>query len=375
MTNRNGKTGPGRARTLVRSAWNAARVNGEALFGIVPSPRSLTFFVTYECNLRCRTCGIWKHGAAGAEPELSLAEMADILADPLFARLEYFNINGGEPHLRPDLPEIAELVMERFPRLRTLSLNTNGVPAARSVSQVTAVADRCFRRRIPLAVSISLHVPGPAFDEIVGVPGAWCEVQSALEQLQRLQKLRGFYLSVNCVISALNAHRIEDMAAWSRERNIPANFVLAEVRERFHNREMENNVSLRQDQKPSVIRFFRRLAQDEPFLRHHRLRYRLLADMLESGGPRRLSCQYRIGGAVLGSRGELYYCKAGREIGNCRLRPPSRIYFAPEQLRYRKKELLSGVCPRCLPYTFNRQEVEKDCLKYLLFLARAGRPN
>ncbi|MCJ7526351.1 MAG: hypothetical protein MUP71_14190, partial [Candidatus Aminicenantes bacterium] len=278
---------------MIQSAWNSIRTNGESLLGIVSRPRALCFYVTYQCNLRCRTCGIWKHDSSSQGPELSPAEMSSILADPLFAHLEYVNINGGEPHLRPDLPEIVGLVLERFPRLKSLSLNSNGIPAVRSVSQVTAVSNRCRQRRIPFSVSISLHALGPAFDEIAGLSGAWDEVQSTLDQLQRLQKAQGFYLSVNCVLSALNAHLAEDLAAWSQAKNIPANFVLAEVRERFYNREMEESFSLRQDQKPSVVRFFRRLSREEPALRHHRLRYRVLADMLEFGSPRRLSCHYR----------------------------------------------------------------------------------
>ncbi len=363
---------PGRRGTgsLFGSAWNAVQANMESLLGIVPAPRALCFYVTYACNLRCRTCGIWREGPGSRGAELSLPEIAEILSDPLFARLKYVNINGGEPLLRPDLPEIAELILERFPRLRALSLNSNGIPAARCVSRVAAISHGCRQRRVPFSVSISLHARGPAFDEIAGRSGAWDEVHSALEQLQDLQKSCDFFLSINCVMSALNADGLEDLAAWSRERNIPANFVLAEVRERFHNREMEEDFSLRPEQKPVVIRFLRRLSREEPFLRHHRLRYHVLADMLEYGRPRRLACHYRMGGAILGSRGEFFYCKFSREIGSCREQSARRIYYGREALRYRERELLAGVCPQCPPNTLNRIELEKDALRYLSFLLR-----
>lgn len=357
-----------------RAAWNGLRANGESLLGIVPRPRALTFFVTYDCNLRCRTCGIWKQGPADRGGELSPAEITDIFSDPLFARLEYVNINGGEPVLRPDLLEIVERILERLPRLRSLSLNTNGIPSARCVSRVAAILEICRQRRVPLAASISLHAPGPDFDGIVGCPGAWKEVQDTLESLQALKSRQDFSLTVNCVVSALNASRVEDLAAWSRGTGIPANFVLGEVRERFFNQDMAGDVALRPGQVPGVIAFFNRLSREEPFLRHHRLRYRLLAEMLASGRPRRLACHYRIAGAVLGSRGELFYCKAGREIGNCRERSPLQIYFDPQNLRYRREELLAGVCPHCLPYTLNRQELEKDAFRYLIFLASGRLP-
>jgi len=355
----------------VRAAWNSLRANSEALLGLVPRPRALCLYVTYECNLRCRTCGIWAHPGGSGGDELSPAEMSSILADPLFARLEYVNLNGGEPLLRLDLGEISARILERFPRLKSLSLNSNGILQERCVSQVQEIASRCREKHVPFSVSISLHAPGPAFDVIAGCPGAWERVQSTLEQLQRLPQRRDFYLSVNCVVSALNAHLVEEMAAWGRERNIPVNFVVAEVRERFYNRDMAEDFSLRADQRAEVSRFFRRLSLEEPFLRHHRLRYQVLADMLESGRPRRLSCHYRMGGAILGSRGELFYCKFSREIGNCRQRPPMQIYYDPGQLRYRRDELLANRCPHCLPNTFNRIELEKDLPRYLAFLIRS----
>lgn len=362
---------------LARSAWNAVRANGEALLGIMPRPRALCLYVTYRCNLRCRTCGIWQHQAEDPAAELSLPEMAAMLSDPLFARLEYVNINGGEPHLRPDLPEISGLVLERFPRLKSLSLNSNGILQDTCVAQVDDIAARCQKQAVPFSVSISLHAIGALCDEIAGMPGTWDRVSSTLERLRQLQPRRRFFLSVNCVISALNAHSAEAMAAWSRAEGLPVNFVVAEVRERFHNQGLAGGFSLGPDQQAAVIRFFRRLSREEPFLRHHRLRYQALADMLEFGRPRRLSCHYRMGGAILGSRGELFYCKFSREIGNCRQQSAQGIYRDPEQLRYRKKELLATVCPQCPPNTFNRLEVEKDCLRYLLFLAksRATKPS
>ena len=351
------------------------RANLESLLGMVPAPRALCFYVTYACNLRCRTCGIWKQHQDDTPAEVSLAEIASILSDPLFSRLEYVNINGGEPTLRQDLAAIVALILERLPRLKALSLNSNGILGDRLGAQVHDIALLCKNRGVPFSVSISLHAPGPLLDEICGLPGAWDRVQGTLGVLRQLQESAPFFLSANCVLSALNVHAAEAMAAWSRREGIPVNFVLAEVRERFGNEGMADDFSLNPEQKPAVIRFLRRLSREEPFLRHHRMRYLVLADMLEFGRPRRLACHYRMGGAILGSRGELFYCKFSREIGNCRQRPASQVYFDPAQLCYRKSELLAGVCPHCPPNTLNRIELEKDIFRYLLFLLhrRGGR--
>ena len=369
--NRSKKPGRKNPNSLAQSLWNAIRANGESLLGIVPRPRALCLYVTYECNLRCRTCGIWKQHQDDTPAEVSLAEIASILSDPLFSRLEYVNINGGEPTLRQDLAAIAALILERLPRLKALSLNSNGILGDRLGAQVRDIALLCKNRGISFSVSISLHAPGPLLDEICGLPGTWDRVHDTLHALQQLRKSMPFFLSTNCVLSALNAHVAEAMADWSRREGIPVNFVLAEVRERFGNEGMADDFSLNREQKPAVSRFFRHLSREEPFLYHHRMRYRVLADMLEFDRPRRLACHYRMGGAILGSRGELFYCKFSREIGNCRNRSPLQIYYDPEQLRYRKEELLGDTCAHCLPNTLNRIELEKDIFRYLAFLLRS----
>jgi MoaA/NifB/PqqE/SkfB family radical SAM enzyme len=372
MKNRSGAAGRSGPRVLAASAWNALRANGRSLLGVTPAPRALCVYVTTACNLRCRTCGIWEATPGAAGPELTLPELEAILADPLFAALDTMNLNGGEPNLRPDLPDIAGLLLRRARPLRSLSLNSNGIPTSTTVRNATRLTALCSRRGVPFSLSISLHARGPLFDELAGVAGAWAQVEATLAELAALSREGGFMLTANCVISAHNLHVLEDMREWSRATGIPVNFVLAEARERFHNRESGGRFLLRPEQRAEAGRFFRRLSRDEPRLRHHRLRYRVLADMLERGAPRRLACHYRLGGAILGSRGELFYCKASRAIGNCRERPAREIYFDPLALRYRRQELIAETCRRCPPNTLNRIELEKDLLRFLAFAAGAA---
>jgi hypothetical protein len=90
--------------------------------------------------------------------------------------------------------------------------------------------------------------------------------------------------------------------------------------------------------------------------------------MLESGARRTLSCHYAMGGVILGSRGELYYCPHSRALGNGRDRPAGDVYYDRQNLDYRRSVLLRAKCLQCPPYTFNLWELEKDIARYCRFL-------
>lgn len=335
-------------------------------------PRALCLYVTYRCNLRCRTCGIWKGNREARRTELTLNEFDRILADKLFARVEFVNLNGGEPNLRTDLPEIAALVLRRFPRLHTLTLNTNGLPAQRTLENTAKIARLCRERRIKFSVSVSLHRTGPRFDEIAGIPSAYAKVMESLEGLRRLRAEAHFYLSVNCVASPLNIDALDDMVEWGRREGIPVNFTLGEVRARFNNLDSADSLFLDEPDRLRMVRFFRSQSRRKSEYWQHAIRYAELADMLETGKPRSLACHYALCGAIVGSDGTIYYCKKSRAIGNALDRPAASIYNDPDNLRYRSLDLFGEICPTCPPNSMIKIEAERDLGKVLRFMLKKG---
>lgn len=336
-----------------------------------PLPRALCVYVTYRCNLRCAMCGIWKQSGPGSRArELSIREFDRVLSDGLFRRLESININGGEPNLRPDLPEFVELFIRRFPRLSRITMNSNGLPTSRALSHARRIAALCRRADILFSLSISLHDLGEGYDKIVGMNNAHLQVEDTLRGLREIQRQTRFYLGVNCVLTPLNFDRGEGLRRWGQEERIPVNFTLGEVRERFCNTEMRGDILVSGEGKKELIRFFQSLAGKKSLGNHHALRYKELAGLLAGQSPRRLSCHYAMAGAILGSEGFLYYCKDSRPLGNSLEKRPLALYYAPENLRYRREELIPKKCRACPPNTFNRMELEKDVLRYLLFLIR-----
>ena len=77
------------------------------------SPITLTHSVTFACQSKCKTCNIghrWLENPKISDNDLSLEEIEKIYKS--IGTIYFFNISGGEPFLRKDLPSIVELAMK-----------------------------------------------------------------------------------------------------------------------------------------------------------------------------------------------------------------------------------------------------------------------
>ncbi len=332
------------------------------------APRAMAIYVTYRCNMRCRICGIWRRNREHAARELSFEDFSTILSNQLFAKLRYVNINGGEPNLRADLVDLTEMLVRRCRDLTALSLNSNGIPPRKTAENVHGIASLCDQKGIRFSVSLSLHMVGPGYDRIAGISDAFAKVSEAFRELRELRRHTRFFLGANCVVTNLNVHGLEDLVSWGHEQGIPVNFIIGEVRDRFDNADMAADVRLDGEHRARAARFFRRLSESRREYLQHALRYRLLADMIERGGDRKLSCHYFLGGVILGSDGLLYYCKKSAPIGDCKERAASEIYFDKNNLAYRLRVLRNTMCKACPPNTFNQMEIEKDLPRVVRYL-------
>lgn len=332
-------------------------------------PRAICLYVTYRCNMRCRMCGIWKQQGRAQSNELTIPELESIISDRLFMKLETININGGEPNLREDLVDIVQLLISKSRAVKIISLNSNGLPPQRTIENAYQISDRCKRKGIGFSISISLHDIGPRYDAISGIKGSYEKVLQTLAEMQKIRRRNPFYLSVNCVISNLNLHHLEEMIEWNQKNQIPVNFTLGEVRDRFHNIEMAEEIEISERDRPYLIEFLRELAKKRDVYFQHALRYAELADMMEFSKKRTLACHYAMGGVILGSEGSIYYCKNSRPIGNCRERSAYDSFFNSDNLKYRQS-LIEQKCGVCPPNTFNQMEVGRDLFKLFRFLLR-----
>ncbi len=167
-------------------------------------PFSLVLSVSFRCNSKCKTCGVWRKPS----DDMTLDEWRQIFTH-LGHSPFYMTFTGGEPFLRADLPEMV-VAAAQLCRPSVITIPTNGLLTTRileGVDQICAAAPHA-----QLGLNLSLDGIGDEHDELRGVPGTWERAMETWQGLKALQKEHhNLVLSVHTVVSRFNTHRIRDI--------------------------------------------------------------------------------------------------------------------------------------------------------------------
>lgn len=163
--------------------------------------------LTYRCNLSCRFCyaGCSCHKASGAAIEMTSDEVRRIL-DVIRndARVPSVSFTGGEPTLRPDLPELVGYAR------RTLGLRVNVI--TNGVLVDAALAKKLGEAGLNSA-QVSIESPDAAtHDALTGAVGSHERSVAALERFAGC----GIAVHTNTTITARNAESATAMPAFVR---------------------------------------------------------------------------------------------------------------------------------------------------------------
>jgi radical SAM protein with 4Fe4S-binding SPASM domain len=151
--------------------------------------QSLIFEATQACNHACLHCyNVWQGPQATPYPrgQLDTPRTLDLLAKALDETIcSHVTLTGGEPLLRPDLPQILEFLQRRHVHVTVIS---NG----RMLKQ--AVIASLLERGVGLFELPLLSHERELHDELSGAPGAWDSVLAAMAniRLQRGQVVAAF---------------------------------------------------------------------------------------------------------------------------------------------------------------------------------------
>lgn len=138
-----------------------------------PGPSEAFCAVTYRCNCQCSMCDVWQ--------KESVEEVDPSYYYKLPQSLRLVNLTGGEPFLRKDLVDIAEVISDRCRGVQ-LHLSTNGL----LTNRIVAAVEKILNINKSVGVRISLDGIGENHNRIRGVPGAY---EKALATLVALQKI------------------------------------------------------------------------------------------------------------------------------------------------------------------------------------------
>ena len=331
-------------------------------------PKYLIFYVNYRCNAHCIMCGIWETNASYPQVnDFTLEELDRVLADRLFSKIESMNIQGGELTLRSDLPEMVQTAVNRLPALREIRMVSNGLSTTRLVSHVKQIKQICASQKLAFSVCISVHGLDEIGDKVYGIKGAFEKQVESITALQEIAAEGNFQLTLSCVIQNENIDHLQSLRQWVHDRKLKIGFVMVEKRFRFGNLEKGDQFEIDASNKPAAIEFFRELSNHKS-LSPSAYVYDYLANLLQYNQVRTMSCDYSLGGVILGSQGEIFYCPHDEAIGNCRDRSAYEIYYDAHNLEHRNAALIQQKCLHCPPKEYGRESIQADVFKYMKFL-------
>jgi MoaA/NifB/PqqE/SkfB family radical SAM enzyme len=167
--------------------------------GKLRHPYKLTFAITNKCNLRCKTCHIWKKKPVD---ELSFEEM-----DKFFKINNYFNwidLTGGEIFLRKDLLDITKSIKNNMENLVLLHYPTNGFLTGRIVEITEKISSLDFNN---LVLTVSLDGKKDIHNEIKGNKNSF---DNAIETYKELKKNKHIKVYIGCTLSPFNVNHFEN---------------------------------------------------------------------------------------------------------------------------------------------------------------------
>jgi len=211
--------GDGPARPL-DSLWLERIVSSHPAFPILPmsnvkqeaAPASITWMVTLGCNRKCPYCffTIFHHAADSVtgppDATFPLTDAVRMVREMARIGTADLYLTGGEPFLRPDLPEIIEEAHRV--RVRTHAVTKYLISPA--------LATRLARAGITsVTVSIDDSRPREAA-ALAGAPGYLAEATQTVRTLADA----GIAVDVNAVLTKINVDHLEMLASYVADLNV-----------------------------------------------------------------------------------------------------------------------------------------------------------
>lgn len=302
----------------------------------IERPVVVQFPINDICDSKCQMCNIWQQKL---DKQISVEDARKVFSNPLYRSVRAIGLNGGEPTLRRDLADLGGMLFETLPRLKSLSLITNGLHPQRAVARIDELAVAVDSRGGHLDVMVSLDGVGDVHDLIRGVPGNFSNATHVLDHL--LENHPSVTVRVGCTVIRDNVYHVHDLLEFCRERNVYVKFRLGVPNRRLYNlpapeykqigkRAWINTHPFDLDEMQrwhfgqfllSLSNGYERSVAQVQF-------YQSLAAQLIQGAPRRAGCDWQHRGATISSRGDLLYCAVQSDVlGSAIDGDSERLYY------------------------------------------------
>lgn len=280
-------------------------------------PFSLVASVSFRCNSRCKTCGVWRRPS----DDMSVDEWRKIFTHLGHAPF-YLTFTGGEPFLRPDLHELV-IAGAEVCRPGVITIPTNGLLTRRIVDQVDAICAAASHSQI--GINLSLDGIGDEHDEIRNVPGTWQRAMESWQELKSLQaRHRNLVLSVHTVVSQFNTGRIRDIVE-GLEFLQPDSYITEVAEERVELDTVDWDITPTPEEYAPIADYLSARARSAParglarFTQAFRAQYYQLAKQVLREQTQVIPCQAGWASGHIAPNGDVWTCCVRAEpVGNLR---------------------------------------------------------
>jgi len=232
-------------------------------FTKVSLPIYLNFAITYKCNSRCMTCGIWQKyndDFKTSDKILSLDDIETFFSNKAFLKnIMEVNLTGGEPFLRNDLVEIIQIIVNNLPEAR-IAIANNGI--------IPSIVEEKLKKMLEITnkfhISVSIDGIEKTHDEIRGIAGAY---EKTIKTLNIITKLKIKYpklgLTIGMTLTSLNYDQI--LHVHTLAKKFRANFTCRSMHHSdfyFSNTQQMKNLKMTEDQIDRIEKQIRKLPYD-----------------------------------------------------------------------------------------------------------------
>jgi sulfatase maturation enzyme AslB (radical SAM superfamily) len=303
-------------------------------------PTVLQFPVNDICNSGCEMCHIWQQKR---DVEITPAQLAHVLSDPLYSRVVNVGLNGGEPTLRKDLAELVRVACEKLPKVRRFSLITNALVPKKVIPSIDAIGAVTSAFGKHLDVMLSLDGVGAMHDLVRGRAGNFDGVLRVLEHIRQAPHVDSRQFGYTIVRD--NVFGLWETLDFAQAQDTYIKFRLGVPHRRLYTHEMRAPFALDDAERYHVCTFLQTLVREYETGAQQLETYRSLIGQLAYHAPRSSGCNWQHRGATLTSRGELAYCAVeSRPLGSAIADGSSKLYFGNAQ---HLQEIIATKCARC----------------------------
>lgn len=227
-------------------------------------PMTLTYSVTAACQSKCKTCQIgamFCQDPTRPEKDLKLEENEKIFKSmkPVY----FFNMSGGEPFMRDDLPKIVALAC-KYLKPRVIHTPTNAILSDKIIDNTEKIIRivRKYDPTVPFTVKPSIDGVGALHDEIRGVKGNFQCLLKTIDGLKKLEeKYDNFHLELGTVISNFNIEHLDEIEDFVHSLGVESyRNEVAECRTEFFN--LEDEITPPAEVYQRLIKDFARKVED-----------------------------------------------------------------------------------------------------------------